>query len=54
MIEMRRRELPLMLSRQLMQHMQQHDRIRPAGNGHQDWLAWAKKPAGADALLNAV
>jgi hypothetical protein len=54
MIEMRRHELPVMLSRQLMKHMQQHDRIHPTGNCHQDWLARAKEATGADALLNVV
>ena len=54
MIQMRHRQLPAMLPRQFMQHVQQHHRIHPAGNRHQDALPRAKEPAGADALLNVV
>ena len=53
-IEMRHRQSPLMLPRQLMQHMQQHHRIRPAGNRHQDSLPRLEEPAGEDVLLDVV
>ena len=37
-----------------MQHMQQHHRIHPAGNRHQDALPRPEEPAGENALLDVV
>ena len=54
MIQMRHRQLPAMLRRQLVQHVQQDHRIHPARNRHQDPLPRAKEPTGADALLDVV
>jgi hypothetical protein len=43
-----------MLPRQLMQHMQQHHRIRPAGNRDQDSLPRPEEPAGENVLLDVM
>ena len=51
---MRHRQLPAVPGRQLVQHVQQDHRIRPAGDRHQDSLPRAKEPAGLDALVNVV
>ena len=37
-----------------MQQMQQHNRIHPARNRHQDALPRPEKPAGENALLDVV
>ena len=50
----RRRQLPAMPGRQLVQQVQKDHRIRPPGNRHQDALPRPKEPALADGLVNGI
>ena len=46
------RQLPAVACRKLVYYSQQHHRIQPARNCHQDWLALVEKAAAADSSFD--
>ena len=51
-IQVRDSQLPAVACRKLVYYPQQHHRIQPARNCHQDWLALVEKAAAADSSFD--